>query len=209
MIVLSLLGWTLLGQDTVPKAPPPPDTADPRQWSVSAAVAGYLIPHSRSYVSPTVTADRASLHLEGRYNYENLQTGSIWIGYNFTLADKPALNFTPMIGGVFGKKNGIAPGYLGTVDYKGIALFSQGEFVFDTSDKTGSFFYTWSEISYAPLPWFRAGIAVQRTKAYQTEFSVQRGLLAGLSYKKLDFTAYLFDPGSKNPTGVIILGVRF
>ena len=207
-IVFGLLAWPLQAQEAAPSDPPASDPADTR-WSFSAAASGYVIPHGRSYVSPTVTADRGWLHLEGRYNYENLQTGSLWFGYNFTLADKPELKVTPMIGGVFGKKTAIAPGYLGTLNYKGIALFSQGEFVFDSAEKSGNFFYTWSELSYAPIPWFRAGIAAQRTKAYQTDLSVQRGFLAGLSRKKLDLTIYVFNLGWTDPTVVITLGVRF
>jgi len=173
------------------------------------AAAGYVIPHGTSYVSPTFTADRGWLHLEGRYNYENLQTGSLWIGYNFSLADKPELKLTPLLGCVFGRESGIAPGYLATFNYKRIALFSQGEFVFDTQGKAASFFYSWSEFSYAPAEWFRAGLVSQRTKAYQTPLDVQRGFLVGFSHKKLDFTAYMFNLGWTDPTVVLSLGIRF
>ena len=44
------------------------------------AVAGYIIPNGTSYVNPVFTADRHWLHLEARYNYENLHTGSLWAG---------------------------------------------------------------------------------------------------------------------------------
>jgi hypothetical protein len=207
--ILLGLAWSLQAQDTPPSASPGPDPTIAKRWSISAAAAGYVIPHSTSYVSPTVMADRGWLHLEGRYNYENLQTGSLWMGYNFTVTDKPELKLTPMIGGVFGRKNAIAPGYLCTFNYKAIALFSQGEFVFDMHEKAGSFFYTWSELSYAPAGWFRAGIVAQRTKAYQTGLSVQRGFLVGISHNKLDFTTYVFNLGWTDPTVVIALGVRF
>ena len=208
-LVLGLLAWPLESQDTASSASRPPTVADAKHWSFSAAAAGYVIPHSRSYLSPTFTADRGWLHLEARYNYENLHTASLWSGYNFTLSDKLEMKLTPMIGGDFGTKTAIAPGYLGTLSYKGIALFSQGEFVFDTRERRGSFFYTWSELSYAPAGWFRAGIVAQRTKAYQTELSVQRGFLVGLSHKELDFTTYVFDLGWTSPNFVITLGVRF
>jgi hypothetical protein len=208
-MVLGLLAWPLRAQVAAPADTPAPGAAHEKDWSFSAAATGYVIPHSRSYVSPTFTADRGWLHLEARYNYENLETGSLWTGYNFTLSDKLELTLTPMIGGVFGKKTAVAPGYLGTFNYNGLALFSQGEFVVDTHERSGSFFYTWSELSYAPRKWFRAGIAAQRTKAYQTGLSVQRGFLAGLSGKKLDFTTYVFNLGWTDPTVMIALGFRF
>jgi hypothetical protein len=36
-----------------------------------------------------------------------------------------------MLGGVFGKTNGIAPGYSGTLDWWKLRLYSEGEYVFD------------------------------------------------------------------------------
>ena len=53
-------------------------------------------------MQPTFTADRDWLHLEARYNYEALDTGSAWVGYNFSGGETLAWEFTPMIGGVFG-----------------------------------------------------------------------------------------------------------
>ena len=64
----------------------------------------------QSYVDPVFTADHEWLHLEARYNYENLHTGSVWVGYKFTAGKKLVLDVTPMIGGVFGRTTGIAPG---------------------------------------------------------------------------------------------------
>lgn len=74
------------------------------------SVSGYLVPHGQSYASPTFAADHGALHLEARYNYEALRTGSLWAGYNLSVGGKLVLDATPMIGGVFGNVNGVAPG---------------------------------------------------------------------------------------------------
>ena len=97
-------------------------------------------------MQPTVTFDRDWLHLEARYNYENLDTGSAWVGYNFSGGEKLAWEFTPMLGGVFGNTTGIAPGYKGSLSWWKLELYSEGEYVFDTGDSSESFFYTWSEL---------------------------------------------------------------
>src|SRR5262249_44183759 len=109
--------WDHLWRSATPWRAPPErlaqSTTQPAQvasWSFSAVAYTYIVPHSRSYVQPTITADREWLHLEARYNYEDLETGSLWVGYNFSIGDKISLNITPMFGGVFGKTNGIAPG---------------------------------------------------------------------------------------------------
>jgi hypothetical protein len=39
-----------------------------------------------------------------------------------------------------------------------------------------------------PMDRFHVGLVAQRTKAYQTSFDTQRGLLVGFSHKKAEFT---------------------
>jgi len=174
-----------------------------KEWSFELSGLGYLIPNGRSYISPALSADRGSLHLEARYNYENFETGSIWAGRNFSFGSKTTFAVTPMIGGVFGTSSGIAVGYLATFQHRRLSIDSQGEYLFATN-QSGSFFYNWSEISYSAAEWFRAGVVIQRTKAYHTRLEVEPGLLAGVSRKNVDFTIYVFDP-----TVVLGIGWRF
>jgi hypothetical protein len=115
----------------------------------------------------------------------------------------------PMLGGVFGNLTGIAPGYTFSLVYKHFELSSQSEYVFDTADSAGNFFYTWSELTYSPWEWLRAGFVAQRTKAYQSSLDIQRGFLLGVSYKKVDFTTYVFNLGWTDPTIVLALGFNF
>jgi hypothetical protein len=122
------------------------------------------VPDSGNYLQPTFTADRGWLHLEARYNYESLDTGSAWLGYNFSGGETLAWEFTPMIGGVFGDTHGIAPGYKGSLSWRKLELYSEGEYVFDTAIPRDSFFYNWSELTLAPVSgsgsaWSRSGRA--------------------------------------------------
>ena len=167
------------------------------------------MPDFREYVQPTFTADRGWLHLETRYNYENLDTGSMWVGYNFSGGEKLEWKVTPMLGGVFGEITGIAPGYKLSFAYWKFELFSESEFVFDTGNSEGSFFYNWSELSVSPVDWFRIGLVGQRTHAYQTNVEIQRGLLVGFTYKRAAFTTYVFNLDQGKPTWVFSVGVSF
>src|SRR5262249_42686889 len=149
---------------------------------------GYIVHDDRDYVQPTVAADRGWLHLEARYNYEDLDTGSLWIGYNFSGGDELTWEITPMLGGVFGHTDGIAPGYKGSLSWWKLELYSEGEYLVDTGNSSDSFFYNWSELTISPLDWLRLGLATQRTLAYETDRDVQRGLLAGVSLEHVDLT---------------------
>jgi hypothetical protein len=178
-------------------------------WEFNLSVSVYDVPHGESYASPTLTADRDTVHLEARYNYEGLRTGSIWAGYNLSAGKKLILEATPMIGGVFGKVNGIAPGLEFTATYKKVQLFSADEYIFDTTTKTGNFFYTWTQLTYSPVPWFEVGYVAQRTRAYQTAVDIQRGLLVQFTHRKATFSAQVFNIGETDPVIAFSLGYQF
>jgi hypothetical protein len=180
-----------------------------KAWSFSASVYTYIVPDSDTYAQPTVTADRGWLHLEARYNYEDLETGSVWVGYNFAGGEKLSWEITPMLGGVFGNTTGIAPGYKGSVSWWQLELYSEGEYVFDPGDSSESFFYNWSELTIAPWDWLRFGLVTQRTRVYDTDRDIQRGLLVGFSFKKVDLTTYVFNPDDSEPMVVVGVSVSF
>jgi len=207
-IAVAVLGGSLWAQ---PPSSTPSESGSPlpEQWSFSFNLSGYIVPNDQSYASPTFSADKQHLHFEARYNDEDKETGSLWIGYNFEVGDRLVLQATPMVGGVFGNTTGIAPGYLASLSWKKLDLSTEGEFVFDTKNNTGSFFYSWMELSYSPLEWFRAGLVAQKTKAYHTNLDTQRGFLVGFSHKKVDFTTYIFNAGWTDPTIVLSLGFNF
>jgi hypothetical protein len=75
--------------------------------------------------------------------------------------------------------------------------------VFDGRTSSDSFFYNWSELTLAPVEWFRGGLVTQRTRVYQTDRDIQRGILLGMTYEKLDVTTYVFDPDDSKPTVVV------
>ena len=179
------------------------------EWECSLSTSTYLVQHGRDYANPNLLVDHGWLHLEARYNYEAIKTGSLWLGYNFSVGKKLALEATPMLGGAFGDITGIAPGYSSSVSYEQIEFFTQGEYFFDAGTRSGNFFYSWSELSYAPVTWLRAGIVIDRTKALGSDFDVRRGPLVGLRYKKIDFTTYWLSPGSRDATFIFSVALNF
>lgn len=202
-----LAGTSALAQTPTNTPPAPIDESDDHAWSFSASAYTYLVPDSDNYVQPTFTADRGWLHLEGRYNYEALDTGSAWIGYNVSGGDTLAWELTPMLGGVFGDITGVAPGYKGSLSWWKLEFYSEGEVVVDTNESADSFFYNWSELTLTPVDRFRFGLVTSRTRAYESDREVQRGLLVGFTYRKLDVSAYVFDPDDEQPTFAIAVGL--
>jgi hypothetical protein len=190
----------------------PAESATPRMWEFSAGAMVYFLPASLEtddFVLPTVTADRGWLHLEARYNYEAIGAGSAWFGVNFGGGRNVTWTLTPMIGAVFGSTDGVAPGYRGSLAWRRLELSSEGEYVFDAANSEDSFFYNWSELTYAPAEWFRFGVATQRTRLYQTEHDIQRGLIVGFTWNWLDLAGYLFNPDDSKPVVLVSARVTF
>src|SRR5687767_4645971 len=84
------------------------------QWELAASMYFYQVVDDRNYAQPTITADRGGLHLEARFYYEDADTGSLWLGYNISGGQALSWEFTPMLGGVFGATDAVAPGYKGS-----------------------------------------------------------------------------------------------
>jgi hypothetical protein len=208
-IGVSLLGSADALAQATQDAAVPTEVADEKAWSFSASAFTYLLPDERDYAQPTLTADRGWLHLEARYNYEALETASLWAGRSFAGGEKPAWEITPLLGAVFGDVSGIAPGYQGSLGGWKLELYSEGEYVFDTTDSSESFFYNWSELSFLPGDRFRVGIVAQRTRAYETGRDMQRGVLAGGSFRRLDVSAYVFNPDDGDPVWVVAAELGF
>jgi hypothetical protein len=206
--ILLLLARAASGQSTdAPNVPPPPSS--PAAWAVVASAMAYLVPDAGDYLSPTVTADRGRLHLEARSNYEGLSTGSAWIGYNISAGDTVKLELTPMVAGVFGDTTGLAPGLRGTLGWRRLELYTESEIVFDLGEHGDSFIYTWTELTYSPVDWFRFGAVAQRTRAYASDLDIQRGVLAGFSYRRVDVSAHAFNWGWTEPTYVFSVAINF
>jgi hypothetical protein len=205
--ILALAAGSLHAQEE--PAPAAKETPPTAAWEFGASVYGYFPPEDTDYGQPTVTADREALHVEARYNYEGIGTGSAWVGWNVGVGEKLRLDATLMAGGVFGNTNGVAPGYELTASWGPLELYSEGEYVFDLEDSEGDFFYNWAQLGYSPWDWLQIGFASQRTRAYETGLDVQRGPFVAFTYKSTTLAVYVFNGDAQPPTVVTSLSVSF
>ena len=178
---------------------PPPSAApapaeDASKWVLDVNAFTINPPDDDSFVSTTVRADRDALHLEGRWNYEALHTGSVWAGWNFEWGKEITLAATPMAGVVFGDVDGVAPGLLLDAKWKWLEFYDESEYVVSTNDHDDDYLYSWNELTVHPLDWLEFGVVGQRTRAYDTRLSVDRGLLLGFSHGPVTGTVYWVNP---------------
>jgi hypothetical protein len=178
------------------------------KWVVHALTLFNIIPNY-FFVTPIVNVDKNEIHLESRYNYEDLKTISFFGGYNFIGGNKFTYIITPILGVALGNTDGIAPGLKIDLNWKRFRFYSEMEYLININVKTNSFYFNWSEFSYAPKDWFWVGITAQRTRIYANDVEIQRGFVAGLRRKNVYAAGYLLNPFTENTIGIVGLGIIF
>lgn len=168
-----------------------------------------LVPDDDDYLMPTIVLEISGWHFEGRHNYEEKNSSSLWIGYNLETGKDLHLKVTPLAGVVIGSVAGAAPGLEVELSYGILSLNAQSEYFFNAENNEDSYFYSWNEIEIAPIDWLYAGIVVERTKAFETETDIQAGLFGGIAYSNFYFTTYFFDPDKHDRNVLFALGWEF
>lgn len=193
--VLAQVTTSLRSRAAKPAPPSTPEPATP--WTIGLSVTGNFFPKGTQadFVQPTVTVDHGWLHLEARYAYEALDTGSVWIGWNLSWGDALTFSLTPMFGVVFGAVKGVAPGVEWDLTWGPLELTSTGELVLDFANGNQSDFNYWAEARVWPWKWLKLGVALTRTRAIQTVSPEQWGPLVGVNFWKIDFALYWMNPG--------------
>ena len=178
-------------------------------WSFSLSGFYYIIPDDKNSTTLIGTADHNRLHFEGRYNYEDRKTGSLFAGWRLEAGKKLQFAATPMAGMIFGNTNGAAPGLELELNYKKADFYSETEYVFDFSGVENSFLYTWGELGFSPIEALRMGFVYQRTRLYHNGFEVQKGLFTLFSFWKLTAGSYCFNPFSKDDIFIASVSIDF
>jgi hypothetical protein len=179
------------------------------KWSFSAWAEVFILPDEQDYFNPTFYARTKTLHLEGRYNYEDLNTVSLWVGRRFLFGD--AVNFVvvPMGGVVLGNTNGLAPGLEMEIIYKKLDFYTEAEQVFDFNSNENNFFYAYSELALRPIKPIRFGMTFQRTRLFESERELSQGGLFEYYYKKFRAGAFYFNPFADDQYWLASVSVDF
>jgi len=207
---LLLLGTMTCGAQEATLATSITSTADTPGWKYDITASYYSFRNQDDFTLAVARADRGALHFEARVNYEAIDSGSLFVGWKFSGGNKLTWEFTPILGAVFGQKEGIAPGFEASFAYGVVDFYTESEYVRDTEVKEDSFTYSWNELGITPFEWLRFGIVTQRSLAYQSDRDIQRGLFAQAMYRKATLGLYIFNPDdSDNRFAVFSLGAMF
>jgi len=203
---LLTLGWPNLWIQA--QSMTPESTGEPMPWSYHAEINLYFL-EQEVYSIPIVTADHQHLHLEARYNYEDVQTVSLFAGYTLETNGKVSLLLTPMLGAAFGNTTGLIPAVETTLSWSDLEWYTETEWLIDPGDSGNNFLYTWSDLTYAPFDHLYFGLSAQRTRVEDPGLDIERGFVAGYYNDRLTLSAYTYNIGTKDFFLLINAGVSF
>ncbi len=159
-------------------AAPPDSTAVPGDgppWEFSMEALSYVRPVGEDVPVLTATADFGSIHLESRYNYEDLKSASIFAGWTFSMGESCAFALTPMAGVAFGRTTGVVPALEASFEYGVFDCYVESEYLLDVDEPSEGFFYSWLELGVAPFELLRLGAMTQWTKSSQSPLELDGG----------------------------------
>ena len=192
-ILAILFNSGLAAQDSLAR-----DAQDVSALFFNASLNNYIFKDDYIF-SPVLTADRGALHLEGRYNYEDLQTLSLFTGYTISGGQTFRWEVTPMIGFAFGHTSGVIPALEFTLSYGAIEWYNESEYLLITDGGEENYFYAWSELNYFPLDWLSLGIIGSRTRLFQSDLELQYGFSLGYYRGSFSLLGSLMNFGHGDP----------
>jgi hypothetical protein len=197
--LLALLYETLLGQKA--------DST--KAWEATGEMDNNFL--TEKYIPGVIAMfDRKWLHLEGRYNSEDIHMASFWGGYNFAGGRKFTYTITPMIGVMFGNGSGLLPGVGVALDWKKWTFTNETAIVlYSSSKKDERYIYTSNELDYAIDDIFYVGISLNRSKIYASPVELNAGIGGGFTVGKFTASAFIYDPFDIAPFGFISLSWSF
>jgi len=172
--------------------------AEKPSWEFAITAYPTFVRDGENYLTAIATADRGPLHLEARYNYESVGARSAFVGWTFSGGETVTWELTPLLGGAWGTTQAFVPALEASVAWRQLDFYIEAEYVRDSSERTDSYTYAWSELGFRPVEWLRLGIAGQHTRAYGGERDIQRGPFAQATWGRITIGGYWFNPGSSN-----------
>lgn len=178
-------------------------------WTAEVDLSLWLPPDASNFLLLQASADRGPLHLELRYNYEELETGSAWIGWTVEGGGSVSFFVTPMVGVLAGESRGVAPGLELGAGVGPVDVYGEAEWVIEAGDDAENFVYLWTELGVRPIAPLRLGLAAQRTRVVDTPREVARGPFASVELGRATVTASWLDPDRDGGLWILTFGVSF
>jgi hypothetical protein len=166
------------------------------QTSGSVEKLNYYTQDGGYLIGPIVKVkNNQDLYLEARYNYEDINTFSFYLGKSYSGKSDFTYRVIPMAGGVFGKFRGISLGLNTEFEYRKLFFSADSQYTRSIRNSERTFYFSWSELGYELTDDIFAGAAFQYTYLpHDCSNLMQAGGMAGYVYNSWQISVYGFRP---------------
>lgn len=149
---------------------------------------------------------RNGAYAEIRYNYEDVQTLSVYMGKTFSGGKDLKFSLTPMLGFSGGKFSGISLATNAETEWKNFYVSSQTQYSIASRKSNDNFFFSWSELGYGISDKLFAGVAIQYTRQSGSG-NLEPGFVGGIEFNNVSIPFYVFNPF--NSERYFVLGINY
>lgn len=168
---------------------------------------------TRSAASPALMTPIAHItsannwYGEARYNYDEVNTFSLYAGRTFSGKGNVSWQATPLLGGLMGEMTGGSLGMNFGMDFRKVFLTSQSQYSFSLENNVDKYFFNWSEIGYEVTRWLYGGLALQQTNIHRMQGRMEPGCMVGFSIRNWTIPLYAFN--TSGTERYFVLGVNW
>ncbi len=168
----------------------------------------YTLQNQRSFALVPVIyfQHKNGWYAEARYNYEELETASVYAGRTFASTGDLAVAISPIAGLVAGRFVGGSVGCNIAAEFKNFSLSSQSQYTFSIQAVSQNFTYSWTDLSYKLWHHLAGGFSLQQTGLYRTANKWEAGVFLLARFKKWSMPLYVFNPVTSHTC--FILGLQ-
>jgi hypothetical protein len=179
-------------------------------WKLELELNGFFGLEESAQLAPTASVDRGPLHLEARYNYDNLKTATFFAGWGFRWGgEETFLRAVPLVGGAVGRSAGIVPGLEVEAQWWRFSYWLELEYLFDFKNGSSNFFYTWSEVNLELVSFLWVGASWQRFRQVHSDRELDVGPMIGAGVGPVSLSLYYYGIGTPDRWALLTLEVRF
>ncbi len=152
--------------------------------------------------------NRHNWYFEGRYNYEALNTASVYAGKIFEKKGNVSCSVNPVAGLVMGQLKGGSAGMNIKVDYKKWSFSAQSQYTFSFFNKE-NFTYSWSELAYNATDFLGGGLCLQQTGEFESKNRFDKGIFLKIKCSRWTFPLYVFEKSGHEKFFVLSLNYEW
>jgi hypothetical protein len=162
---------------------------------------------SKTSMVPVVNfSSRKKGYAECRYNYEEVNTFSVFGGKIIEGGNAFRYHFIPMLGISAGDFTGVSVATKTDLEWKRFFLSAEMQYSASFQNKRSNFIFNWSEFGYGVSDFFFCGVSMQYLLANKSG-NFEPGFMAGINYKKITLPLYVFSPFRSSR--YFVLGVNY